>query len=164
MPDNLSREIGQKKDEWRQEFRQIRAEITRLEAYLDELRRKLNAADEILAAARIKQKPVPNGKYSNMGLTPALRAFFTEHRFTAHSISELRQRLEQEGMKTDARDLRANISMICRRLEKDENFLASELRGGVRMFRLQTATATTSRKEQAGAGKPTPAVQNVFKQ
>jgi hypothetical protein len=160
MSEDLNREIGRMKDQWRQEFRDTRAEITRLQSRLNELRQKLNNADEILAAARLRQCKSPNGKYSKMGVTDAIRSFFTEHRYTAHGISDVKRRLENEGLKTDAQDLRANISMICRRLEKDDDFLTSELRNGVRMFRLKDKSAVLKR-EQAGASKPAPARSNI---
>ena len=158
MPQNLNLEVGRMKDQWRQEFRETRHEITRLQARLAELKRKLQAADEILLSAK-EAKESRTGKYADMGLTKALRSFFIEHRYTSHSISELKQRLEIEGMKRDVRDLRANIAQVCRRLQ-DEEFLTSELRNGVLMYRISERFNVLN-KEQAGAGKPAPAVQNV---
>src|ERR1051325_39918 len=110
MPDDLNREIGRQKDKWRQEFRDTRAEITRLQSHLTDLKRKLYAADEILASAKLQSKPSSSGKYSGMGLRQAVRQFFVEHPYTQHSISDVKARLEHEGMKTDHRDLRANIA------------------------------------------------------
>jgi hypothetical protein len=135
MADAFTREIGRQKDQWREDFRATRIEITRLQNHLTELKRKLIAADEILATAKLKNKSA-TGKYTNMGLRQAIRSFFVEHRYTQHSVSELKSRLEHEGMKTDARDLRANISIVCRRLENTTHFLVSEMRNGVRVYRL----------------------------
>lgn len=158
MPQNLNLEVGRMKDQWRQEFRETLREIARLRSHLTELKRKLQAADEILLSAKGSPQS-RTGKYARMGLTQALRSFFIEHRFTSHSISELRRRLEVEGMQTDARNLRANIAQICRRLQV-ERFLTSELRNGILMYRISDRI-NSHNKEQAGVGSPTPAVQNV---
>jgi CII-binding regulator of phage lambda lysogenization HflD len=159
MPQNLNLEVGRMKDQWRQEFRETRREITRLQAHLVELKRKLQAADEILLSSK-EAKQSRTGKYSDMGLTQALRSFFIEHRYTSHSISELKRRLEMEGMKKDLRDLRANIATVCRRLHTSEHFLASELRNGILMYRISDRFNILN-KEQAGASKPAPAVQSI---
>lgn len=159
MPDSLSREIGRQKDQWRAEFRSTRAEITRLQSHLTDLKRKLCAADEILSRAKLQSKAA-SGKYANMGLRQAIRSFFTEHRYTQHSISDLKSRLEHEGMKTDARDLRANISIVCRRLENTNHFLVSEMRAGTRVYRLRDHNTSL----QKTSGEPvsrSPAVQSV---
>jgi hypothetical protein len=75
--------------------------------------------------------------------------FFTQHSSTRHSISALAYRLELEGLKSGASDLRATIAMTCRRLEEKEQFLQSILEGGVRLFRL-------SKERRAESAKPTP--------
>lgn len=160
MAKDLNQEVGRMKDQWRQEFRETLHEITRLQSHLTELKRKLAAADEILLTANKKSG---TGKYAKMGLTQALRSFFIEHRYTSHSISELKRRLVVEGMQTDARDLRANIAQICRRLQTQEHFLTSQLRNGILMYRISERFDVRN-KEQAGAGKPAPAVQNISKQ
>ena len=161
MPaDDLNHRIGRLKDEWRREFRDIRAEITRLQARQEELRQKLNNADEILAAAGGKRGGT---KYAKMTVREAVRSFFSEHPFTSHSISDVMRRLQFEGLRSDALNVRDIISITCRRLQKDEDFLISELRDKVRYFALKNKAALL-KKEQAGAGKPTPAVQSVSKQ
>jgi hypothetical protein len=160
MSEDLSQRIGRQKDEWRREFRQARIEITKLQGRLRELKQKLDGADEILASARPAGKSKQTGtKYAKMGVTDAVRAFFLEHRFTPHSISAVMRRLQDEGLPTDAGNPRDIISITCRRLWKKENFLTSELRNGVRVFQLK-AKPSNHKKEQAGAGKPTPAVQS----
>jgi hypothetical protein len=136
----MEQQIGKLKDQWREDHRITRREIERLQAHLDELKHKLDTADEILQLSRPagKVEPTPTfdgvGKYSEKGVTEAIKDFFTEHRFTKHGISELVTRLGNEGLRTEAQNLRATISMTCRRLQKEEGFLLSELRNGSRMF------------------------------
>jgi hypothetical protein len=161
MPDDLHRRIGALKDGWRREFRELRVQITQLQERQKELRQKLNNADEILAGAKLKDGGASQ-KYANMGLRQAVCLFFTEHPHTQHGISDIKRRLEHEGMKTDARDLRANISVVCRRLENTDHFLTSELRDGTRLFRLKNRQQDLN-KEQTGAGFPAPVVQSFSK-
>ena len=164
MPEDLNRHIGRLKDQWRQEFRDTRVEITKLQSRLNELRQKLNNADEILAAARTAAHGKRIGtKYANTGVTEAVRSFFSEHPFTEHSITAVMRRLQDEGLKSDAQNLRDIISITCRRLWKADDFLISDLRNGTRVFRLKDKAALL-KKEQAGAGKPTPAVQSISNQ
>jgi hypothetical protein len=162
MSDAISPEqIGALKDKWRQEFREARLEMKRLEGRLKELHRKLCAADEILAhtsaedipsnSVQPEVSPSQDGKYSNVGLTEALRSFFGQHRGTQHSISALTYRLQREGLKSEGKDLRAMIATTCRRLDERENFLESELERGVRLYRL---------KRTGGVSKPTPPVES----
>jgi hypothetical protein len=158
MPEDLTHQIGRLKDGWRQEFRDTRAQITRLQTRLDELKQKLNNADEILAASKPGSASKRRGKYAGLGIAPAVREFFSEHRFTRHSISDVMQRLQHEGLQSSAQNLRDIISITCRRMQKEDQFLDSELRDGVRYFWVKDKSQLL-KKEQAGAGKPTPAVQ-----
>jgi hypothetical protein len=161
MADDFDLHIGRLKDGWRLEFRETRAQITRLQARLNELKAKLDNADEILAAAKGKKRSV--GKYSEMGVAEAVRTFFAEHRFSPHSISDVMRRLQHEGLKSSAQNLRDIISITCRRLQKEDNFLASELRDGVRFFWVRNKIELL-KNEQAGTSKPVPAVRSVSKQ
>lgn len=160
MSEDLNRQIGRMKDAWRQEFRQTRAEVTRLQGKLDDLKQKLNNADEILASARAEKSKHGGTRYSKMGATDAVRDFFSEHRFTRHSISDVMRQLQQEGLKSDAQNLRDIVSITCRRLHKQEAFLDSELRDGVRLFWVKNKSELL-KSEQAGTGKPAPARSNV---
>ena len=162
MSQDLNRHLGRMKDAWRQEFRQTRAEITRLQAKLDELKQKLNNADEILAAAKAdKGRPDKVGnRYAKMGATDAVRDFFSQHRFTRHSISDVTRQLQREGFQSGAQSPRDIVSITCRRLYKQENFLDSELHDGTRVSGVKNKTELL-KNGQAGAGKPTPAVQSI---
>jgi uncharacterized protein YukE len=152
--ESLSRHIGQMKDAWRDEFRRTRAEITKLQAKLDDLRQKLNNADEILASAKASAAANPkttNGnKYAKMGPVAAVRDFFSEHRFTRHNISNVTRQLQLQGFPSSD-NIRDIVSQTMRRLYKIEGFLDSELQDGVRVFWVKDK-AQALKKEQAGAG------------
>jgi uncharacterized protein YukE len=161
MPEDLNRQIGRMKDAWRQEFRQTRGEITRLQRKLDDLRQKLNNADEILATVKADsagKRTTQGNKYAKLGATDAVRDFFSQHRFTRHNISDVTRHLEREGFQSGSNP-RDVVSITCRRLYK-ERFLDSEVRDGIRLFWVRNKTELL-RSEQAGAGKPTPAVQSI---
>jgi hypothetical protein len=155
MPESLNQQIGRLKDEWRTEFRQIRVQITQLQARQDELRQKLNNADEILTAAKTTGKgklpAVGGAKYSKMGATDAVRDFFSEHRFTRHNISEVTRHLQGEGFQSGSANVRDIVSITCRRLHKSDGFLDSTVQDGVRFFWVKNKTGLL-KKEQAGAG------------
>jgi hypothetical protein len=152
--------IGRLKDAWRKEFRETRIELTKLQDRLSELKHKLDAADEMLAAT--SHRPKSGTKYASLGIADGVRAFFTEHRYMPYTISDLTRRLQEEGLPLDSGSARDVVSITCRRLWRKEDFLTSELRNdGMRVFRLKIKNGTNSHKEQAGVGKPTPAVQNT---
>src|SRR6184192_134477 len=114
MPDSLSPSaIGRMKDAWRKEFRDTRIEITKLQGRLRELKHKLDGADEMLAAANLKKV---GNKYTNMGVTDAIRAFFTEHRYMPYTISDLTRRLQEQGLPIGSGSPRDVVSITCRRL------------------------------------------------
>lgn len=160
MADPTSQQIGRMKDAWRQEFREARMEITKLQGRLRELKHKLDSADEIIAKVRRNESNKKAGtKYAKLGVTDAVRAFFSEHQYTPHSITDVMRRLQEDGLSTGAGNPRDIVSITCRRLWK-ENFLSSELRNGLRVFRLKGKPVNFN-KEQAGAGFPTPAVRNL---
>lgn len=141
--DSITQHIGSVKEKWRQEFRETLDQIKGLQKKLDDIKAKLGAADEILYEAKSEQKSEQTGaclkgvgKYSEMGVTEAIKAFFTEHKFTGYSISTLTDRLRVEGLKTEAQNLKQTVYMTCRRLEED-HFLRSEWQGNYKAYRLE---------------------------
>jgi len=141
ITDPLSLHVGQVKDKWRREFRETLDQIKNLEKKLDDIKRKLEAADEILDEAKttqVSQGASLNGigKYAGMGVTDAIKAFYGEHKYQGYSISTLTDRLQSEGLKSDAQNLKQTVYMTCRRLE-DDHFLRSEWKGTFKVFKLE---------------------------